>query len=227
MSNNNQCRFDNNVEDKPLTRMELFEIYYKEWQMTNQYVNDIDRGYCSYLALFAAILPAVIAMLSGMNKKILSDFFYLVPVGSIMIFAYLGYQCRITAILRGHLAYLEDEMNKIAGKRIYMWNSVLNDTHMAHHNFANLGNALAIWLFVIVDFIICFKNTDFNGDMNWINISYWIIIISFSIAIAIPFLRNNEIRKETRDNKKVYEMFMKQMENDKLSLLSRIKIIWR
>ena len=193
------------------------DIYYKEWCEMNRYVNDIDKGYSSFLTIFAAIAGGTVTLLSIINEdKLPSYLFYIVPICFLVAFGHLGYQFRITAILRGHLAHLEDKMNELANDKIFIWNSVLVDTHMANNNFANKFQMLPVVLFIICTVYICLKQTYLISGMSWYNIVYWLVITVSSVIIFIPFVRNETIRNETRDNKKVLDMYNKIRQKRKL-----------
>ena len=186
----------------------LLKRYLEEWKITNQYVNDIDRGYGSFLTVFAAIAGGTVTLLTIINEnKLHGYFFYIVPICFLVAFGYLSYQFRITAILRGHLSYLEDEMNSIIAGKIFLWNSVLTDTHMAHNNVPNKFLMVPILLFVICTTALCFSQTYRNYGSAWYNILYWFIIFVCTIVEFVPFFRNDKIREETRNNKKVIQIY--------------------
>lgn len=141
-------------------RKDLLELYCEEWRATNQYVNDMDRNMGTFITICISILSGAGALLLSVEKTdIPGCTYYLFPICILILFGYLCYQFRITAILRGHLAFIEDRMNEIAGKPIFMWNSVLIDTHMAYKNAANRITIIPILLFIGYTLYLCLEKT--------------------------------------------------------------------
>ena len=209
----------------PEDSKELLQLYCEEWRVTNQYVNDIDKGYGTFLTICTVVGGGAVTLLSAIGQdSIAAYFFYIIPICFLEVFAYLAYQFRITAILRGHLACLEDKINEIAGDKIFMWNSILTDAYMAHNNGANKFHMVPILLFVIVTMAICIKQTFTLTGCLWLNIVYWCVLGLCSIIELIVFFRNETIRKETRDKEKVLKKYQKLIEENGRKRHIEIKI---
>lgn len=113
-----------NPDDKPNEMIDLnrivLEHQLEEWRYLNSYVNEMDLGYQKQMTLITAIFSIIIALVtSSANDKAdkAHDIILVIPPGIIASMAYLSYQFRITAILRGHLAALENKMNRTLKKK--------------------------------------------------------------------------------------------------------------
>ncbi len=187
----------------------LLPYYLEEWKMFNQYLNDIDRGYITFITIFITIVTftiTIISLIADCENTDLYTIFYVIPLAFIVTFGCMGYQFRTTAILRGHLANIENEMNYILGENIYMWNSSLTETYMAHQNLPNKGLMVPIFVFVILIALLCFLQTISFGAL-WINIVYWTVVIFLSLWVLIPFFRNDKIRWQTYKNDEVIKKY--------------------
>lgn len=195
----------------------LLKQYYNEWSITNQYVNDLDKGQSQNIGIFISISTVAlsIAALIG-NKNTSFDFsflFFIMPIAFLISFGFLGYQFRITAILRGHLARIEKEMNDLIGENVYMWNSALTETYMRRRNVSNKLLMVPIFFFVIVYSAFCVKET-FNSDITkeygiWLFITYWVIVVICALIVLIPFFKNDAVRWKTYDTTDVMKKYIK------------------
>ena len=177
----------------------LISQYIEEWKMLSQYLNDIDKGYGSFITIFtgiATVVATVTSIITQISEINISIIFYLIPLVFIVVFGYMGYQFRITAILHGHLAYIEDEINSLLKKEVFMWHSSLTEVYMAHNNIPNKTLMIPILVFVIFTLFFCFKET-FVTDINLINVVYWIIVILLGFLVLIPFFFNDKVRWKT------------------------------
>ena len=86
----------------------------EEWKYLNEYINKMDTGYQQTFVLLVALFTGIIMYISKDVNLIISYVIFLIPLGIISILAYVSYQFRITAILRGHLAALEEDMKRCA-----------------------------------------------------------------------------------------------------------------
>lgn len=198
-----------NSEKEAIQDSEILNHYVNEWTMLNQYVNDLDRGYEKFLTLIALIAGGTVTLLTFISDGKHGDYafvFYIVPLAFLAVFGVLSYQFRITAILRGHLARVEDEMNAILNAKVYMWNSALVEVYMAHNNVPNNFLMVPIMLFIIGIIIVCVIQTVITGDAIF-NIAYWAVVLGIAIAVLIPFLRNEIFRHDTYDTDKVSQKY--------------------
>lgn len=198
-----------NSEKETIKDSEILNHYANEWTMLNQYVNDLDRGYEKFLTLIALIAGGTVTLLTFISDGEHGNYafvFYIVPLAFLAVFGVLSYQFRITAILRGHLARIEDEMNAILNKKIYMWNSALVEVYMAHKNIPNNFLMVPIMLFIIGIIIVCVFQTVITGNIIF-NIVYWIIVLGVTIVVLIPFLRNEIFRHETYNTDDVIQEY--------------------
>ena len=109
----------------------------EEWKMLNDYVNSIDLSYQQPFVIIMAIIAGIATLLGENFSEELSFVYFIFPIGLAAVTAHVSYQFRITAILRGHLARLEERMNERLGENVHMWNSALVETYMAHNNHIN------------------------------------------------------------------------------------------
>ncbi len=109
----------------------------EEWKMLNEYINNMDIGYQQSITIFVSVFAVIATVLSNSSNQQLRWGIFIIPLGLIAFFSYVSYQFRITAILRGHLAALEESMNKKMNENVHMWNSSLLEVFMAHNNSIN------------------------------------------------------------------------------------------
>ena len=191
----------------------LIDKSIEEWKALSQYIMDIDKSYSNYITIITAISSFTVALLEIINLKYcdspnetLSYIFYIVPIAFIVVFGYMGYQFRITAILRGHLASLEDKINKELGEDIFMWNSSLVEVYMAHNNVPNNTLMIPILIFVLGITTLCVMETFKTGTLLF-NILYWILMVALSGLVLIPFFKNGDIRKKTYKTEEIIKKY--------------------
>ncbi len=199
--------------NKVLSEEEKFLVsnYIKEWETLNQYVTDMDKGYINYLSIFTAIATAgvgVLAAIPNVDVSSLKYCFYLIPLVFVVVFGCLSYQFRITAILHGHLASIEERVNEIIGEDIYLWHSALTETFMHHQNVPNKGMMAPICVFVIFTCVICGIET-FTFEHLILNIIYWLLIVCLLFFVWLPFFRNDKFRWKAYDTEKVMQKYEK------------------
>lgn len=184
----------------------IISQYLEEWKLLNSYINDIDRGYINFITFFTAIAAVAATLLPVISNANLRIVFYIFPVAIIAIFGCMGYQFRITAILRGHLAEIEDKINLIIGENVFMWNSSLVEVYMAHNNVPNNTLMLPIVLSVLLTFGLCFYGT-YSNEIQWYDIIYWNIIVILGFIVLVPFFFNGTIRKKTYNSQDVIDKY--------------------
>ena len=120
--------------------------------------------------------------------------------------AYVSYQFRIVAIIRGHLEAIEIKMNTLLRQDIHSCNSALVEMYMARNNLINQWMMFPICTLFFVMAIFCFLITFKIMWTSWVSILlfliYWIIVTIAAYIIFIPFLHNERIRHQTKTQKK-------------------------
>lgn len=204
--------------DKKYTEEEkyLLSHYINEWKMLSQYINDMDRGYMNFLSIFvtvATVTVTILTLISNSENDKIAYIFYIIPLAFIAAFGYMGYQFRITAILRGHLACLEDKVNSVLGEQVYMWNSSLVEVYMAHNNVPNNTLMIPVLVFVVVTAVVCVIQTMQFGIYQ-INIVYWLVVIGMAALVLIPFFLNGRVRKKTYQHDDVIKKYQFYLRTD-------------
>lgn len=184
----------------------VLEHQLEEWKLLNNYVNQIDTGYQQFIVVIVAIFSGVLAFVSK-SDSLLKEIVFVVPPGIIAVLAYLSYQFRITAILRGHLANLENEMNKTIKENVHLWNSALTEVYMAHNNIINNYMIAPMIFVIIILIIICFVLTLQYGIAGELFALYWIANLVFGIIVFIPFIQNESFRRATEDKEMVVKLY--------------------
>ena len=185
---------------------------FEEWKYLNEYVNKMDTGYQQTFVVFITLFTGVVAFVTKNIKSNISYLIFLIPLGMIVMLAYVSYQFRITAILRGHLAALEDSMNEAIHKKVHLWNSVLVETFMAHNNSINKYMMIPMMFLVVAVAIYCMVVTALilkEKFCCWLIlwIMYWILITALTWLVLYPFLKNESIRAATYNEEEVIEMY--------------------
>lgn len=192
------------MEEKHIKEVAL-EHQLEEWKILNEYLNTMDTGYQQSIMLVVSIFAVVGTVLSQSNNSQWQWGIFIIPLGLVAFFSYVSYQFRITAIIRGHLAALEESMNKKIHENVHMWNSALVEAFMAHNNLINKMMMLPIIIFLSLIVIYCAKITYYllvikNGGIDFgivLFILYWFIVLLCVVIVFIPFLNNDKIRYET------------------------------
>ena len=188
----------------------------EEWKYLNDYVNKMDTGYQQTFVILVTLLTGIVTFISKDIKSTVVYGIFLIPLGIIAMLAYVSYQFRITAIIRGHLAALEDDMNKALHKDVHLWNSALVETFMAHNNSINnkmmipmmfFVGALSVYCMVVTYWIL---NNSIFSIMLWIG--YWLMILVLACIVILPFFMNECIRSETYNEEKVVKNYKKYLQ---------------
>lgn len=185
----------------------------EEWKCLNEYLNKMDTGYQQTFVLILTLLTGIVAVVSQNMKSTVVYGIFLIPLGITAMLAYVSYQFRITAILRGHLAALEDDMNKMLHKNVHLWNSALVETFMAHNNSINSKMMIPMMFFVGGLTIYCMVVTYFilsKCVLLWIG--YWFLIFVLASIVIVPFFRNECIRAETYNEERVVRNYKKYLQ---------------
>jgi hypothetical protein len=185
----------------------VLEHQLEEWKYLNAYVNEMDVGYQKVIVISISILSALTALItSNGTLEYVKFFLFLVPLGIVAVFAYLSYQFRITAILRGHLSALENDMNKALQKNVHMWNSALVEVFMAYNNTINQQMMTPIMVFIILLTAYCmFYTYKILGGVEFgllIFIVYWIVVAVMAVIVFYPFLKIRMLDKKVLRKKK-------------------------
>lgn len=193
-------------------KQKVLEHQLEEWKLLNEYINKMDMGYQQSFVLIVSIFAGIAAFLSsGILPKEWLRAIFIIPLGLVAVFAYLSYQFRITAILRGHLAALEEKMNRELDENVHMWNSALVEAFMANNNLINNTMMLPILFFIGLLIFYCaiftWKALEGIPYAILIFVGYWLLIVFGIIIVLPPFIRNGIIRKVTYDEEKVLEMY--------------------
>ena len=192
---------------------EIMNHEMEEWKYLNEYINKMDTGYMQIISLLLAVVTGIFALAFSQDNANIKIIIFLILLVLVAVFGYMSYQFRITAILRGHLAALENSMNKKIGKNIHLWNSALVETFMAHNNGINKNLMWPSFYAVIVMLIISFKETwsicygTVAGIL--IFILYWLFLVIMALIVIIPFFRNDKIRYETEDEETIFRAYQK------------------
>ena len=187
----------------------LISNYMKEWEILHQYVSDMDKGYINYITIFTAIATvgvSVLALIPDIKSSSLNYLFYLIPLIFVAVFGCLSYQFRVTAILHGHLASVEERVNELMGENVFMWHSALTEVYMAHNNVPNKDLMFPIGVFVVMSCFICGVKT-FTQEYIVGNILYWLIVVCLGVFVLVPFFYNDTVRWETYQKDKVLQKY--------------------
>ncbi len=212
-----------NVNCSTCNKQKVLEHQLEEWKTLNEYINQIDLNYQQSFVIMVSIFALIAGVITSnaMPKEMLKLIF-IVPLGLVAVFSYLSYQFRTTAILRGHLAALEDKMNKTLEENVHMWNSALVESYMAHNNTINQKMMIPIVIFIILLVLYCmiftWKALEGIGGGGLIFGAYWALIVYGAMIVLPPFFKNEEIRKQTYDEEnvmKMYQNYVEQREADK------------
>ena len=203
--NQTQQKGNSEIDSKDMDVITQVKLNHQleEWKILNEYINKMDLGYSQAVVIIVSVFSILTAVLAGNNNYGI----IVVPVGIEAVCAYLSYQFRITAILRGHLAALEKKMNHEIGDETHLWNSVLVETYMAHNNSINSLMLVPMFFAIFIITIYCFCLTvSFMPHIPygkiWLAL-YWIVILVVAIIIIKPFFQNEIIRYDTENEGEV------------------------
>lgn len=186
----------------------------EEWKCLNDYINKMDMGYQNSFVIIVSVFALITTVLS--SEDIPSNIkmaIFIIPLGLVAIFAYISYQFRITAILRGHLAALEEKMNRQLKENVHMWNSALVESYMAHNNTINSNMMIPMMIFIGVLCIYCVYFTwEIVENMEYGKLLfglYWLLVLIGIVIVLPPFFENEKIRMATYEEEKVWELYSK------------------
>lgn len=192
------------------------------WKTLTDYIHQMDMGYQNVYMIVVGLFTGIVAFIN--TKKVddaLKMCVFFIPIATEIILAYVCYQFRITAILRGYLAYLEKKINESLNENVYMCHSALVEMYMSKNNLINSFMMVPTVLFTALLAWFCFNVSQnvAQNNLQWLTpelfMLYWIMIAVFAILILLPFLNNEKIRKEIRENgDKTYENYEKNIEEE-------------
>ena len=191
------------MDIKDMDRVKELQLTHmlEEWKYLNGYINNIDVGYQSSMVFLLAVFTGLVGFFSKSENELVRYCILFIPLGIEVVLAYVDYQFRIVAILRGHLEGLEREMNKILQKNIHSWNSALVEMYMAKNNIVNKVMMLPICILFLAIAVLCFfilKDIMWNSLINkYVFGIYWTIIFMFSVVILSSFINNEKVRHKT------------------------------
>lgn len=174
-----------------------FEAKIELWKQMQQMVMDVEGRNFSGFG-FSSVVSVVTAIIAEYNEKF-SYFVLVIPI--IMIFGIfmISFNNRTSAILRGYLSGIEDELNLDMGEELFLWNKKYQ--HLRNKKYFRT-NQLSFLLYFIIFAVLDIYS--FCKLFTLLNISYWIhtvlfvlyivIVLFFSIAFAIDLATNGEIK---------------------------------
>ena len=202
-----------------MSKKTVLEHQLEEWKYLNGYINSIDTGYQQSFTIIIEIFSVAAALGANSNNSVGTIIMFIVPPGIIATFAYLSYQFRIVAILRGHLAALEIKMNNHLHEDVHIWNSALVEMYMARNNSINKWMMFPIAVLVIVIIIVCviYSWNIMSASLMYriIFFCYWGVMLGLAVLVTIPFFQNERIRHLTFKEEKVLSSYKKLFTNDK------------
>lgn len=183
----------------------------EEWKMLNDYVNKMDLGYSQAVVIIVSVFGIITALFGQKNFESFSSAIFVVPVGIEAVLAYLSYQFRITAILRGHLAALEKKMNAEIGDDTHLWNSVLMETYMARNNSINskmlVPMFFAVFIMAVYSIYLTLSLIPTITYGKVIVPLYWVVIAIVAAIIIKPFMQNEIVRYDTEKEEEVIKKY--------------------
>lgn len=192
----------------------------EEWKYLNEYINQMDLNYQHSFTIMVSIFAGATVLFTSDTSRDLLMGIFIIPPGIVAVFAYLSYQFRITAILRGHLATLERKMNMNLEEDVHLWNSALVETFMAHNNSINKYMMAPMFMFIAVIIVYCViftweavKRIMFG---NVVFIFYWAMVIVGALIVLLPFFENETIRYQTEDEEQVIKKYKEYLESRKI-----------
>lgn len=175
----------------------ILEHQIEEWRSLNDYLNRIDSGYQTFYTVFISALVLIASLITKGNDAVSKYTIMLIPFAIIAVLAFVCYQFRITAILRGHLAALEEKINEEVGDSVHLWNFALVETYMANNNSINQLMIIPMCVFLCIFSCICIHSyIKYWGGVSFWNVIYIIVVLALSLLVFIPFLNNERVRKE-------------------------------
>ena len=185
------------MEESKQMKETILKQQIEEWRSLNDYLNKIDVGYQTIFTVFISAFVLVANLISKENSVVSRYTLMLIPFAVITVLAFVCYQFRITAILRGHLAALEEKINEEIGENVHLWNSALVDTYMANNNMVNQFMMIPMCIFLIIFAVLCLGSfIQKSGGITVLTVVYLMVLSALSLLVFIPFLNNEKVRKE-------------------------------
>lgn len=197
------------------------DYYISLWENLNKASLDVDSRNMGILNIGS--LVAVIALIIA-NKtteiKIFDYVVYFIP-GIIMVaFFFNAFNNKLTAILKGYLSGLEEIINSMIGKNVFLWNSRFIHIYRMPYFLSN--NTAGIMFFIFAFFLVAIsfyemfmKKSQVNFNVNLyllFLVLYLLFFIVFSISFTIDTFSNGKTRKIAHD------YFIENYKNDKFEL---------
>ena len=193
-----------------ITTKDVLEHELEEWRYLNGNISAMENGYMQGISLMLAVVTGILAIIFAAGAEGAVRFvFFLIPPVLTVILAFIGYQFRVTAILRGHLAHLEQSMNKKLKQDVHLWNSALVEMFMAKNNEINtfiMGPSLfAVGIVIVVSVYFTYGVCcDIDCYGMAIFAVYWLLEAALAAVILVSFLRNETIRRTTERCREEY-----------------------
>ena len=174
-----------------------FQAKIELWKQMQQMVMDVEGRNFSGFG-FSSVVSVVTAIIAEYNEKF-SYFVLVIPV--IMLFGIfmISFNNRTSAILRGYLSGIEDELNLDMGEELFLWNKKYQ--HLRNKKYFRT-NQLSFLLYFIIFAVLDIYS--FCKLFKLLNITYWVhivifvlyivIVLFFSIAFAIDLATNREVK---------------------------------
>lgn len=198
------------MKNGDITKKDILEHELEEWRYLNGNINAMENGYMQSISLMLTVVTGILAIVlsdkTGGNARFV---FFLIPPILTVIMAFIGYQFRVTAILRGHLAHLEHSMNEKLKQDVHLWNSALVEMFMAKNN--EINSFIMVPSFFAIAIVIAFSlyfTAEICGDMarygKMVFGLYWLVETILAAIVLISFLKNERIRRTTERCRKEY-----------------------
>lgn len=185
------------MKEKEQEKETVLKQQIEEWRSLNDYLNKIDAGYQTTFTVFISAFVLIANLISKENSAVSEYTLMLIPFAIITVLAFVCYQFRITAILRGHLAALEEKINEEIKENVHLWNSALVDTYMANNNAINQYMMIPMCVFLMSFAVICVGSfIKYSGEITFFTIVYILVVSALSLLVFVPFLNNEKVRKE-------------------------------
>lgn len=212
------------MDNNQITIRDQLEHELEEWRYLNSHINSMETGHMQSISLMLAGVTGILAFVltrdtnaSATVERMTNWVFFLLPPILTVVLAYTGYQFRITAILRGHLARLERSMNEKLGAEdpIHLWNSALVEEFMAKNNETNsflmVPSLFTIFIIIVFSLYQTYETLIVDHTFFWgptLFVVYWLIEFILAIVILYSFMNNEKIRRTTdRDIKQIIENY--------------------
>lgn len=201
------------MDNDEITIRDQLEHELEEWKYLNSHINSMETGHMQSISLMLAGVTGILAFVltrdtdaSTAVERTTNWVFFLLPPILTVVLAYIGYQFRITAILRGHLARLERSMNeKLKSKDpIHLWNSALVEEFMAKNNeinsFLMVPSLFTILIMIVFSLWQTYETLVIDHTIFWgptLFVIYWLIEFILAAVILYSFINNEKIRRTT------------------------------